>query len=148
MNTFKTLMTAAALAVTLPFAAPAAAQDFPLVAGEYTQVSGIFVNDGAEFKYAQHLADIWTRRQEYAKAQGWITDFEILINVYPREGEPSVYLTTTFAEFVDAAEQQRRAAQMNEFAEKSVQQQISESGNRAEYRTLVSSMLLREYTPR
>ncbi|WP_108787305.1 hypothetical protein [Erythrobacter sp. Alg231-14] len=148
MKTFKTLMTAAALAVTLPFAAPAAAQEFPLVAGEYMEVSGIFVNDGAEFQYAQHLADNWARLQEHAKMQGWITDYEILINVNPREGEPHIYLTTTFAAFADAAEQERRNAQMNEFAGRSVQQLISESGDRAEYRTIVSSMLLQEYKPR
>ncbi len=148
MNTFKTLMTAAALAATLPFATSAVAQEFPLEAGEYMEVSGIYVNDGSEFKYAQHLADNWVRLQEYAKTQGWITDYEILVNVNPREGEPHIYLTTTFAAFADKAEQDRRNAQMNEFAERSVQQLISESGNRAEYRTVMSSMLLQEYTPR
>lgn len=145
---FKTLLTAAALAVTVPLATPAAAQEFPLEPGEYAEVSGIFVNDGAEFKYAQHLVDVWVRNLEFSKAQGWVTDYKIFGNVNPREGEPHIYLMTTFARLPDAAEQERRNAAWREFTQTSVQQSIAESGNRAEYRTVVSSMLLQEYTPR
>ena len=148
MNTFKTLMTAAALAVTLPFATSAVAQEFPLEPGEYSEVSGIFVNDGAEFKYAQHLAEVWVANLEFAKSQGWVSDFKIYVNINPREGEPNIYLMQTFPRLLDAAEQQRRDAAWREFSKTSIQQQLSESGNRAEYRTVVGSMLLQEYTPR
>ncbi len=150
MNKFKTILTAAAIAITLPMSAPAMAQDFPLVAGEYTEVAGIFVNDGAEFKYAQHLADQWMTVQEFAKSQGWISDYKIMVNINPRDGEPHIYLMTTFAALPDAAEQARRTAAYAAWDERnrSQEQLIAESGNRAEYRTVQSSMLLQEYTAR
>ncbi|MEP3050131.1 MAG: hypothetical protein ABJP48_02420 [Erythrobacter sp.] len=150
MTKFKSMLAAAAIAVTLPLGAPAMAQDFPLVAGEYTEVAGIFVNDGGEFRYAQHLADQWVTVQEFAKSQGWISDYKIMININPRDGEPHIYLTTTFASLPDAAEQARRTAAYAAWDERSRSQEqlIAESGNRAEYRTVQGSMLLQEYTPR
>jgi hypothetical protein len=150
MLKLKTLAAAAVMAVSLPvaFAAPAAAQEFPLEPGDYAEVSGIFVNDGAEFKYAQHLVDVWVANLEFSKSQGWVSDYKIYANVNPREGEPNIYLMTTFASLPDAAEQERRNAAWREFTQASVEQQISESGNRAEYRTVQSSLLLQEYTPR
>jgi len=137
-----------AMTLAVPMAAPAAAQEFPLEPGEYAEVSGIFVKDGAEFKYAQHLADVWAANLEFSKSQGWITDYKIYVNVNPREGEPNIYLMTTFARLPDAAEQERRNAAWREFTQTSVQQSIAESGDRAEYRTVQSSLLLQEYTAR
>ncbi|MEM1050652.1 MAG: hypothetical protein AAGI28_01020 [Pseudomonadota bacterium] len=148
MKTLKTLIAVTAMALAIPMAAPAAAQEFPLEPGEYAEVSGIFVNDGAEFKYAQHLVDVWAANLEFSKSQGWVTDYKIYVNVNPRDGEPNIYLMTTFARLPDAAEQERRNAAWREFTKTSVEQQISESGNRAEYRTVQSSLLLQEYTVR
>lgn len=148
MKTLKTMIAVTAMALTVPMAAPAAAQEFPLEPGEYSEVSGIFVNDGAEFRYAQHLVDVWVANLEFSKSQGWVTDYKIYVNVNPREGEPNIYLMTTFARLPDAAEQERRNAAWREFTRTSVEQQISESGDRAEYRTVQSSMLLQEYTVR
>ncbi|MEP1421664.1 MAG: hypothetical protein ABJK59_07835 [Erythrobacter sp.] len=148
MKTFKTMIAVTAMALALPMAAPAAAQEFPLEPGEYSEVSGIFVNDGSEFKYAQHLADQWVANLEFAKSNGWVSDYKIYVNVNPREGEPNIYLMTTFPRLLDAAEQERRNAAWTEFSKTNVQQQIAESGNRAEYRTVLSSMLLQEYTVR
>lgn len=146
----KMKMAAAAMVVTLPMALPTTlhAQEFPLVAGDYSEVSGIFVKDGGEFKYATHLATRWTKVSEFAKSQGWISDYKILINENPRNGEPNIYLMTTFAKMADAAELERRNKAYEAFMKSSVEQQIAESGNRAEYRTVQSSMLLREYKPR
>lgn len=148
MTKFKSLIAAAAMAVSLPLAVPAAAQEFPLVAGEFSDVSGIFVEDGAEFKYAQHLADQWVGAQEFAKSKGWITDYKIYINLYPRDGEPNVYLMVTYPSMPDAEEEERRNAAYREWASKTDEQLSSESGDRAEYRRIVSSMILQEYTKR
>lgn len=148
MMKFKSLFAAAAFAVSLPIAAPVAAQEFPLVAGEYSDVSGIYVKDGGEFEYAQHLADQWMAGQEFAKSKGWITDYKIYINLYPRDGEPNVYLMVTYPSMPDAAEGERRSAAYREWASKSSAQLSSESGDRAEYRRIVSSMILQEYTKR
>jgi hypothetical protein len=143
-------MAAAAMVVTLPMALPTTvqAQEFPLVAGDYSEVSGIFVKDGGAFKYATHLATKWLDVQKFAKSKGWISDYKILVNEYPRDGEPTIYLMTTFANMADAAEAERRNKAYDAYMQSSAQQQIAESGNRAEYRTVQSSMLLREYKPR
>ncbi len=149
MNT-QMKMATAAIVMALPMALPTAvhAQEFPLVAGDYSSVAGIYVKDGGEFKYANHLAGDWTRVQEFAKSKGWISDYKILINEYPRDGEPTIYLMSTFSNIADAAEVERRNKAYSAFMKSTVEQQISESGNRAEYRTVKSSMLLREYKPR
>ncbi|MEL7196733.1 MAG: hypothetical protein AAFY42_02750 [Pseudomonadota bacterium] len=148
MTKFKSLIAAAAIAVSLPLAAPAAAQEFPLVAGEFADVSGIYVEDGGEVKYAQHLADQWMAAQEFAKSKGWISDYKVYINLYPRDGEPNVYLMVTYPSMPDAAESERRNAAYNEWASKNDEQMIAESGDRAEYRRIVSTTLLQEYTKR
>ncbi len=143
-------MAAAAMVVTLPMALPTTvhAQEFPLVAGEYSNVSGIYIKDGGAYKYARHLAGDWTKVQEFAKTKGWISDYKILINENQRDGEPTLYLMTTFSSIPDAAESERRNKAYDAFMKSSAEQQITESGNRAEYRTVQSSMLLREYKPR
>lgn len=150
MKLTKKMMIATAMLVTTPMALPtvAAAQEFPLVAGDYSQVSGIFIKDGGAFKYATHLATKWVDVQEFAKSKGWISDYKILINEYPRNGEPTIYLMTTFAKMADAAEGERRNKEYDAYMKSSAEQQIAESGNRAEYRTVQSSMLLREYKVR
>lgn len=146
---FKTLLTAAALAVTVPLATPAAAQEFPLQPGEYVSMSGIDLKDGeGSLKYADYLANDWKRFQEYAKSQGWITGYAIYANVNAREGEPDIYLITQFASLPDAAEQERRDAAFDAWSDTNFQDQAAASGNRAEYRTVMGSMLLQEYTPR
>ncbi|QUL37645.1 hypothetical protein [Erythrobacter sp. JK5] len=148
MTRFKTMIAAGAIAIALPIATPATAQEFPLEAGEYAQVGGIYVKDGGAFKYAQWLATEWKSFQDYALSQGWITGYKIYANVNPRDGEPNIYLMTMFASLPDAAEQERRDAAFDAWSKKSSAQQIAESGNRAEYRTVKSSMLLQEYRPR
>ncbi len=145
----KNLFMTAAAAVTLAFAAPAIAQDeAPLKAGEYVEVTGIHVNDGASLKYASHIADSWMMANEYAKQQGWISDYEALVNVHPREGEPNVYLIVRFAEFETVEESESRGEQYREYVQRSMTQLQSESGDRAEYRTIGGTTLLRKYTKR
>ncbi len=150
MKLTKKMMIATAMLVTTPMALPtvAAAQEFPLVAGDYSEVAGIFVKDGGAYKYATHLATKWVDVQEFAKSKGWISDYKILVNEYPRDGEPTIYLMTTFAKMADAAEGERRNKAYDAYMKSSAEQQIAESGNRAEYRTVQSSMLLREYKVR
>jgi hypothetical protein len=150
MTMLKNMMMAAAMMITVPVALPTAAmaQEFPLVAGDYAEVRGIYVKDGASFKYAMHLAGSWKKNQEFAKSQGWITDYKIYINENPRDGEPNVYLMTTFASLPNAAEGERRQKVYDAWAKDTAEQREAESGNRAEYRTIKSSMLLREYKVR
>ncbi|WP_086608271.1 hypothetical protein [Erythrobacter donghaensis] len=139
----------AAITMTVPFAAPAAAQEAPLVPGEYVQMNGIVVEDGpGGLKYAEWLATEWKRFNEYSKSQGWITDYGIYSNVNARAGEPDLYLVVQFKSLPDAAEQERRDRAFDAWSKTTVQEQFAASGNRSEYREVISSMLLQEYKPR
>ncbi len=151
MKMIKTMMMAASVAlVATPMALPtaAAAQEWPFVTGEYTQMTGIFIKDGGSYKYAQYLATEWVRSQEFAKSQGWITGYKMYSNVNRREGEPDIYLVVTFPSMPDAAEDERRSKAYDAWSKKSIAQAESEAGNRAEYRTVMGSMLLQEFKAR
>lgn len=148
MKLIKTALLAATIALAVPAATPAIAQDYPLKPGEYVQMNGIYVKDGSDLKYAEWLATEWKRFQEYSKSQGWISDYGIYANINPREGEPNIYLVVQFASIPDAAEQERRDKAFDKWSRTTVAEQVAASGNRAEYRTVISSMLLQEYMPR
>lgn len=139
----------AAMAMTLPLATPLAAQDYPMSAGEYVQMNGVVVEDGpGSLEYAKWLATEWKRFNEYSKSQGWISDYGIYANVNARAGEPDLYLVVRFASIPDAAEQERRDKAFDAWSKTTIEQQAAASGNRAEYRTVISSMLLQQYKPR
>lgn len=151
MKLMKNMMIAASAAlVTVPMALPtaASAQEFPLKAGDYTSMSGIFVKDGGNMSYANHLAGQWAKSQEFAKSKGWISDYKIYINVDARDGEPNIYLTSTYSTIPSNAEYEKRNKEWEAWAKKTNTQMDAESGNRAEYRTLRGTMLLQEYTVR
>ena len=150
MQLMKNVMIATAMLISAPMALPTAAmaQESPLVAGDYAEVGGIFVKDGGTLKYAMHIAGDWKKSQEFAKSQGWITDYKIYVAENPRDGEPNVYLMTTFASLPDAAETVRRDKAYDAWVKTTNAQRDAASGNRAEYRTLKGSMLLREYKVR
>lgn len=149
MKLLKSTLAAATIALAVSASAPAFAQEFPLKPGEYVEMAGIDVEDGeGTLKYAEWLAGEWTRFQEYSKSQGWINDYAIYANVNARAGEPDLYLVTTFADLPDAAEQERRDKAFDEWSRTNVQEQFAASGNRAEYRTVISSMMLQRYTKR
>lgn len=139
-------MFAALLAVPLAFtiAAPAASQNYPLDYGNFADVTGIDIIDGGGVEYANYLAKEWRKNQEFAKAQGWITDYKVWANLYPREGEPDLYLMIMYAKMPDAAESMRRDEAFREFVKKNDSQMATESGNRGKFRKILSSSLLGE----
>jgi len=144
------IMMAGAMLIAAPvvLASPAAAQQFPLVAGDYTSLSGIFVEDGGSFAYAKHLAGEWARNQEFAKSKGWLSDYKIFFNVDARDGEPNIYLMTTYREIPTGAEGEARDREWEAWSKKTNLQMETESGDRAKFRKLRGTMLLQEYTIR
>lgn len=139
-------LASAVSAALLVIATPAAAQDeFPMEAGEWVEMGAISVEDGHGLDYANHLAANWRQAQEFAKSQGWITDYEVLINEFPRHGEPNVYLITRFEQFETPQQAEERGRQYRQHMQRTIAQLEGESGDRAEYRTRMGSMLLREY---
>jgi len=145
LGRIRLLAVAAAGALALVFAMSATAQDDPpYKPGNYWTVTGIHVNDGSGLRYAQHLATSWSVNQEFAKSQGWIVGYHVFSNVHARQGEPDLYLVTVFTDMPSVEEGEKRRKAWQEFNKKTMSQMAQESGERAEYRTVGSEMLLRE----
>ncbi len=134
-----------AATLSLAFAAPALADDYPVEPGEYVQVSMISVKDGHDLEYLNYLNGLYRSNQEYAKSQGWISSYEILTNEDKRPGEPDIYLVTRFKEFANTAEGKRRSDMMRAHTKKTDAEMQSASAGRASYRTQMGSQLLRSW---
>src|SRR4030095_15357868 len=86
----------ATIALAATMSVPAMAQEkYPLVQGDFWEVTGVDLTDGGELKEAECIASEWKANQEFAKSKGWIKEYKIFANVYAREGEPDLYLVTT-----------------------------------------------------
>jgi hypothetical protein len=145
LNDVKRLALAMVGSLLLAVSLPATAQDEnPWKAGNYWNVSGIHVKDGGGLKYAQYLATEWVKTQEYAKSQGWISDFMVLSNTHPREGEPNLYLITISASLPSSDEADKRGRMMREFNKTTLVQMQAQSAGRAEIREVGGQMQLRQ----
>jgi hypothetical protein len=141
----KLLLTAiAAVPFAMGFSISASAQNSPLMPGEYEDVAMIDIADGGSVDYANYLAGSWRKNQEFAKSKGWITGYQVFENVYPRPGEPDLYLVVRFNSLPDAAEEERRNQAYRDFVKQSDAQMAAESGNRLKIRTVMGVSLLRE----
>ncbi|MFM5930906.1 MAG: hypothetical protein ACKOPQ_08365 [Novosphingobium sp.] len=135
----------AAASLCLAFSAPALAQSaYPMDQGDFVEISAISVDDGHNLDYLNHVAGMWRKGQDFAKSQGWITSYEVMSNVHPRKGEPDIYLIVRFPRMTDAAEDVKRDEAYRAHMQRTVTQLETESGDRAKYRRLAGSMLLRE----
>ncbi len=144
LNDVKRLALAMVGSLLLAVSLPATAQDeSPWKAGNYWNVTGIDVKDGGQLKYAQYLATEWVKNQEYAKAQGWISDFMVLSNTHPREGEPNLYLITIAASLPSSDEADKRGRMAREFSKSTMAQMQAQSAGRAEIREIGGTMQLR-----
>jgi hypothetical protein len=120
------------------------AQEWPLVAGDYWTVTGIEIKDGGDLKYANWLAAEWKKDAEFAISKGWLKGYKIFGNVHARKGEPDLYLVRIFEDMPSGPEGEERYKEYMEWQSKSEAQMETESGNRAEYRTVGSTELLQE----
>lgn len=120
------------------------AQEWPMTGGDFWEVSAIDVADGAGLKYSKWLASEWRKNLDFAKSKGWIKDYKVLANSYPRKDEADLYLIRIMESIPTGAEGEKRAKDWISFMEKSVATMQEESGNRAEYREVISSSLLQE----
>ncbi len=119
-----------------------AQEEPPFIGGDYWEVTGIKIADGAGLKYARWLAGEWRKNSEFAQSQGWIKDFIVISNVHPRADEPDLYLIRVFENMATVAEGEKRREKYMAWAKKSMDKMAAESGNRAEYRTVMSTSLL------
>jgi len=131
-------------ASTLIMASGALADEWPFVGGDYWEVTGIDVKDGGSWKYTNWLASEWRKDAEFAKSKGWIKDYKVIANVYSRSDEPDLYLIRIREDVPSGAEGEKRQKEYMAWQKKSLEKLVGESGNRAEYREVMSSSLLQE----
>ena len=129
-------------ASTIMMSGSVIAEEWPLAGGDYWEVTGIDIHDGGGYKYSKWLATEWRKGLEFAKSKGWIKDYMILSNVHARSDEPDLYLVRVRESIVSAAEGEKRQKEYMEWQSKSIEKMQAESGNRAEYRTVMSDSLL------
>jgi hypothetical protein len=120
-----------------------AQEEPPFIPGDYWEVTGVKTADGAGLKYARWLAGEWRKNSEFAKSKGWIKDFMVINNVHARADEPDLYLIRVFENMATVEEGEKRRKEYMAWAEKSMDEMAAASGNRAEYRTIMSTSLLR-----
>jgi hypothetical protein len=137
-------MIAALGAAAIAFANPAVAQDYPLKNGSFWNVAEVTVEDGHFGDYADHLAGMYRKSQDFAKSKGWIKDYFILSNINKRADEPDLYLVTITDHITTPAEDEAREKEFNAFMATSARQQDAQSGARAKYRKLGGNFLLQE----
>ena len=140
----KKLFTAALLALALPLAVPASAQDSVYTYGGYWNVQGIHIEDGQFENYMDYIADRYDRSQQFARRQGWISGYEILVNVNARENEPDMYLITRMPRLATPQEDVERERRLNEHLAQTTRQATEQSGQRVTMRHLGSNLLLQE----
>ena len=133
---------AALAAATMLFAAPAAAQEVPLIPGDYWEITEIEIEDGQFSAYADYLADRWRRNQEFAKSKGWIKDYYIFGTVNARADEPDMYLVAVFERQPTAAEQMAREKEFDAFMRTDSRREDAAFAARATMRKVGGSMLL------
>ena len=140
----KTLFVLALGASSMMVASGVIAQEWPFVGGDYWEVTGVDIHDGAGLKYANWLAAEWRKESEFAKSKGWVKDYMVLANVHNRSDEPDLYLISVMENIASGPEGEKRYKEYMDWQTKTVEQMQGESGNRAEYRTVMSTSLLQE----
>ena len=127
-----------------PAEAAPADDGYPLVSGDFWEITGVDIKPGGGLYYANHLADRWRASQEFAKSQGWIKDYMVFGNYYNRTGEPDLYLVTIMEKIPSGPESEAQYEAFREWAEASTAQLASENADRAEFREITGTSLLQE----
>lgn len=131
---------------TVFFAAPAAAQEVPLVPSDYWEVAEIDVNDGQGPAYADYLASRWRQNQEFAKSKGWIKDYMVFSVVNRRANEPDLYLVTVYDRQPSASEQVAREKEFDALMKTNARQEGAAYAARGSIRKVGGEMLLQRLT--
>lgn len=143
----KLILAAALAALPLSFAyeVPVLAQASSYTPGSFWDVTGIKLTEGGGEKYLDWVATEWKKQQEFAKSKGWIEDYQVLANAYPREGEPDIFLMIKYKSVPDAAEQARRNTAFQEFVKMDPHQAEAQmAATRTQLRTIKSNVQLQE----
>jgi len=115
-----------------------------MVPGDFYEVTGVHLKDGGALAYANFLATEWKADQEFAKSKGWIKSYMVMGNVYPRKGEPDLYLVVISERLPSGAEADKRDDDYLAWKKKNQAQLQKEMGNRLEFREIDGNSLLQE----
>lgn len=107
-------------------------------------VTGIDVLDGQFENYMGWLATEWKQFRTLAAKEGIETDYHVLVNNAPREGEPDLYLVTINKDFVPIAQSLAFEKKVNAAMKKDRKQFDTESAGRGPMRKVLSTMELTE----
>lgn len=118
-------------------------RSYPLVPGDYWDVTSVKIDDGHFADSADFLADQFRKQNDFMKSKGWIKAYYILSNNNSREDEPDLYLITVSDHVPTAAEQTERHEAINAYMA-TTRQSMTESGHRATYRHIAGDMLLEQ----
>ncbi|MDE2435284.1 MAG: hypothetical protein KGM49_03395 [Sphingomonadales bacterium] len=130
-----------AASIALAYATPAPAQENPFVAGDYSDVSTVTIDDGHFLDYAKFLASVWRANQDFAKSQGWIDNYQVLANVNKRPGEPDLILIVSFKAMPSGEESEKREEMFRQHMKMTDSQMEAASGERAKFRHVTGSQL-------
>ncbi len=138
------LLTAGLVAASIAFSTTASAQDSAYTPGTYWDVQAVHVENGQFENYLDFMADTYRRGQDFARSSGWISGFDILVNVNAREGEPDLYIITRLPRLATPEESVERERLYNEHMSQTTRNATQASGQRVSMRRLGSNMLLQE----
>ena len=147
MRKFGLIAVAAALLIATQ---PAVSQQYPnpYKVGDHWTVTGVHVKPGGGLKIAKDIAKVWQKQQDFAKTKGWISGYKILVNSYPRESEPNIYLITMTDRLATPDEVDARGVEMRAFMNMTGEQMQAAAAGRAEFSSPGSTSLLREWVKR
>ncbi|WP_462158401.1 hypothetical protein [Pseudoalteromonas sp. GB56] len=90
----------------------------PFIGGNYWEVTGIKIADGAGLKYSKWLATEWRKSSDFAVKQGWLISYSIISNVHARHDEPDLYIVRVFENMASVAENEKRREEYLAWAKK------------------------------
>ena len=134
---------AVAVSALLAFS-PATAQRSSVTPGNYWEVSDIKTEPGQFENYADYLKTKWRAQQEFAKSKGYILDYHVLQNSYPRADEANLFLVVIFKDWPSNAEAQRQQDEFVAMMKADEHTLSAQSGARGPMRKQLSQSLLQE----
>jgi hypothetical protein len=114
--------------------------------GHIVQVTEVHTKDGMFNAYINDLSNVWRKFMEAQKAEGAVIRYGMYSNVNPREGEPDLYLTVTYANWAAFDRGVEYFEELGSRVLGSPEEMREANIDRGELRTIGSTYTLRELT--
>lgn len=139
---FSTLL----LCLILMSSMPALAQDHTRgwENGPIVVVTEVDTHDGMFNAYINDLNKVWRKFMEKQKADGLVLDYGMFSNVSAREGEPDLFLTTTYANWAAFDTGNEYFDKISEEIMGSLEDMREAGVDRGQLRTIMGTMTLQQ----